>query len=268
MLCCMLRTIFSLLVILSMIATSSCSSIKSSTQQSENDPISVGLVLNKASFRPGEAILAAVRVTNNTSKPVQIQSLNTNSVCFMYNMQSSSEAPMQRDAVRSLKETDEPTIELAPGEYKDRTFVNTRLTKAAGPMVVQVYYTLLGGEDVPNKIYSMPVKYTVEGDLLCERDAEGVVVKDSAIKIAIAKARLEKKKAIAGDAVLVEDEAGFYRWWVNVYDSVNAAEPMAAYFINAYTAESAGEAKPFPKEMLKDPRLQPVPKKYSPREID
>lgn len=216
------------------------------------DPIELKLTLDKAAYRPGEAVLATVEVSNKTRGALKAYKLNAKSVVLVFGKEDDPER-MERRVVVSELETLDLYTSLEPGVAQKRTFLVTRLTEFAGPMAVQAHY-IAGGEVAAKagpKIYSNAAAYKVEGKRALRRDPEGFIVKDEALRLALAAA----KGGEAGDAqaIFVRDEAGFYKWYVNV--KPKGGGETAAWFIDPYKGSVWHKAKPFDPKLAADPRF-------------
>jgi len=224
------------------------------TLEEAEEKISLRLTLDKPAYRPGEAVLATVEVTNNTPAPLQALALNAKSLVFVFGKQDDPER-MERQAVASEQEKLDEAATLAPGQPARRQFVLTRLSEFPGPLVLQVQYRP-GGEAatrIAPKIFSNPVQYQVAGARLLRRDPEGFILKEEALRLARAAYKGQTEEA---QAVFVRDEAGFYRWWVNLKPKGAAPGGLVGYFVNPYLGGAPkAQAKPFDPQLARDARF-------------
>lgn len=214
------------------------------------EKLTLTVTLDKAAYRPGEAALATVALTNNTRSAYQVNRLNAKSVVFLFGRQSDPER-MERQAVASEKERMDETFSLAGGATEKRTFLLTRLTEFGGVMALQAHYAP-GGAAVAKtgpKVFSTVAPFKVAGARLFRRDPEGVLVKDEAIRLAKGQVKGEVESA---QAIFVRDEMGFYKWYVNL--KVKGAARLVGWFIDPYQGKPWHEAKPFDPQLAHDPR--------------
>lgn len=219
------------------------------------DKLALTLKLDKPAYRPGEAVLATVELVNNTPAPLPLRQLNARSVVFVFGGKGDPER-LERQAVASEQEKLDEAATLAPGQSVRRQLVLTRLTEFSGPLLLQAQY-LPGGEAaarIAPKIYSNSVSYTVAGARLLLRDPSGFILKEEALRLARAAYKGEVEDA---QAIFVRDEAGFYRWYVNVLPRGAAPGAVVGYFVNPYLGGvPRQQAKPFDPRLARDPRFE------------
>jgi hypothetical protein len=219
--------------------------------EAPEEKISLNVTLDKAAYRPGEAVLATVEMTNHTRREYQAGRLNAGHVIFVFGRQADPER-MERQAVASEKEPLDATFTLESGKTEKRRFLLTRLTEFTGAMVLQVHY-LPGGavaEKINPKIYSNTVQYKVDGARLFVRDPEGFIAKGEALRVARGAVRGEVE---AAQAIFVRDEMGFYKWYVNL--KPKGAAGLVGWFVDPYTGKPWHQAKPFDPALARDPRF-------------
>ncbi|OPZ08414.1 MAG: hypothetical protein BWZ08_01180 [candidate division BRC1 bacterium ADurb.BinA292] len=229
--------------------------------ESEPQPEDLTLLvtLNKSVYRPGEIVEARVKLANNTNEQLELPKLSAadgGSISFWYSLATEPDASMQRPPVVSRLERPEGLITLAPGQSEERTFVLTRLAEYSGPMLLQVHYdpNPAGSGRTEPKIFSNPVAYDVKGELLFGRDPSGYLMEEEAIGLANAVAPGEVR---SGDAILIEDEMGFYKWWVNLQVQREGGQTQTlAWLVDPYFGRVIGQAQPFPENMQNDPRTR------------
>jgi len=211
--------------------------------------------MDKSVYRPGEAVRISISLMNNTEKSVSMRQPDAASLGFFFGRTGDPER-MRRDAVSSKNDSKGAMLDLAPGQTYSRKFLLTMLTHFEGPLSLQVHYdpNVAGLGEQLAKIYSNVVAYEVTGDKLFERDAGGMIMKQEAINIAQAQVPGDVQSA---EAILVEDEKGFYKWWVNVQvQPPGQAASLQSFLIDPYIGKLWSKAKPFNPALAEDKRFQ------------
>lgn len=235
-----------------------CQSWRSETEYGE-DQLAITASIDKSVYRPEEAMLAKVTLTNVSDQALTVRALDPYSVHFLFQRPSDREG-MKRSPVVSNKEPNNRMIQLAPGQSQEYRFILTRLTHYLGDFnAVAVYEPnpSYGTAYVP-EVYSEPMQYSVQGDLPFQRDAEGLILEEDAIAIA----KRQVNGEIAGaQAVLIEDEMGLYRFWVNLRMAGSSSQGesqgnLISYMVDPYLGH-AREAQPFDPELAQDARMLP-----------
>jgi hypothetical protein len=228
------------------------------------DAVGLTLALDKKVYQPGEAVLATVALTNQAGRTMTIRTLDAASVSFWFGRLSDEER-MRREAVVSDQEPLDRTESIAPGQRLERRFVLTGLTQyggAAGGSAfhAQAHYEFAGGEapeELP-RIFSNAVDFEVKGARIFRRDAGGLILKEDAI--AQAARTMGGAAPAAAEALLVRDEMGFAKWWVNLTlnDAAGAAVTRGA-FVDPYRGVVWTGVRPFNPAERRDPhRLDPA----------
>ena len=191
------------------------------------------LTLEKPVYRPGEAILAQVSVVNTTDQVIKIRGLNRESATFWFGEEGGPRR-VQRFPVFSkkedleIKQTGAEVLELAPGEIRSRPFLLTQLSKKVGSYVAQVHmdpFERLQVADRSGKLYSNLAEFEVRGEPYLQRDNMGLIILEEAINIAAA---ATPGDIVMTDALMIEDEMGFYKWWINVAFRRPGGRPRAS----------------------------------------
>jgi hypothetical protein len=243
---------------LTLLAAQGCGHLGTKPAAPAEDKITLRLTLNQAAYRPGEVVLASVELTNTSGQPLPAQALSAGSVVFVFGRQGDPER-LERQAVYSEREKLDESVTLEPGRMLGRQFVLTRLSEFSGPLVVQAQYRpgAAAGAKAPPRIFSNPVAYQVGGTRLLKRDPAGLIVKDEALKLARTAGKNEAEDA---QAIFVRDEAGFYRWYVNVHPKGSAPGTWVGYFVNPYVGGvPRNQARPFDSALARDPRFDRPP---------
>lgn len=249
------RALICLLALLGL-GLSACRSVGSA--QESADDFTLSLALDKSVYRPGESVVATLKLTNNTAEPTSMRVLNAATVSFFFGRLGDPER-MKRTAVASNREPVDNMFQLAARQSVSRQFLLTRLTHFAGPLVVQAHFEpspeiATGGIE---KLYSNTVNYQVTGEQLFDRDPAGLIKKEEAIRVAQAQTPGDAQGA---EAVLVEDETGTYLWWVSIKAFIPGQGDTIKYWvINPYTGHVKGEGRPFDPSLAADKRIQTPP---------
>ncbi len=219
------------------------------------DQLLLRATLDKSAYRPGEAILMRVSLTNTTPQSLSIKKLNAKSLTFWFGDVREGRR-FERNAVvskleeKSINEAGTEVDELKPGESWERQFLLTRLTAEDGDYVAQVHMIPYADADSSgtSKIFSNAPRYQVYGDRLFERDNGGLLQRKDAVKIA--SADLQAGSPLS-DALLVEDEkVGFLVWWINLtYKNPQGEQVQTGYLVDPYWGKIRSRVKPFDPKM-------------------
>ncbi|MBI3736739.1 hypothetical protein HY256_09535 [Candidatus Sumerlaeota bacterium] len=214
----------------------------------------MSVTLDKSVYRPGEAVIMEVTVTNTTDKPIRIQKLDSRSASFWVGSKNSEERFQRMPVISKLEEKSlnaagsDLTV-LEPHKSLTRPFIHTFLTKEPGTYLTQAHLSPFA--DITSthtgKIYSNPSEFEVRGDPLFGRDSEGLILKKDAEALGRELAKSDGE-VLKTDSILAEDQhAGFYIWWVNVEcKRADGSVIRTAYVIDPYRGRSKGRGKPFP----------------------
>lgn len=235
---------------------------------STSKDIVVTATLAKSVFRPGEAVLVTLSAKNTTDGPLRIlpptaesgpPATASGSTTFWFGPAANLDR-FQRYPVVSRREArarglrSEDTILLKAGESVQRQFLLTRITEKPGSYVFQAHMEPFPAKEIKRigTFYSHPVPYEVYGPRLFRRDSKGLIELEEAIRIAAAEAPGEVHLM---DAVLIEDEMGFYRWWVNVdFEKPSGGLVQKAWLVDPYLGRVWSEAKQFESALKRDAR--------------
>ncbi len=259
-----LRCPLALVVVLgAVLAGLGCASKGEQAAEPFIEDLVLALKFDRSVYRPGEAVVATLKLTNQSSRKMLIRDLdgvNGRSCSFWFYEVSDALTSLMRLPVCSLKEEPGKTAEVEPGESLERKFLLTRLTEFSGPMRAQVHYNPnppfaeFDPDAATSKIFSNYVSFEVRGELLFERDSAGIILKEEAIGLAHAVAPGE---VLAGEAIIFEDEKGFYKWYVNLrVRNGEGGEKVVAWFVDPYMGRVMDlKVKPFPPEMARNNRF-------------
>jgi hypothetical protein len=218
-------------------------------------PLHLFVRLDAAAVRPGEAVVAEVLLLNAGGEAIRATPLNHESVSFWLYPAGSADA-VELEPVFSDKEPVKEARELERDGLWARRFVLTRAAVEAGAYTVQATYSsdparLLGRVETTA---SRPVALRVEGERALERDRDGVILSEEAVRIARGVLGEEGE----AEARLVVNEAGFLDWMVRV----TGTEEGKAVLVNPYLGKVRGEteASQFP-ERDEDPGPRVFPRR-------
>jgi hypothetical protein len=213
------------------------------------DQINLRLSLDKKVYRPGEAMVMEVALTNTTGKEQPLPRLDVRSLSFWFG-QVGEERRLQRTPVvskkeeKDLKEKGGEEASLKPGQSWTRSFVHTGLTPETGQYVAQVHLeSVLAGTSADNKLYSNAPSYQVQGERLFKRDSQGLLELGEAFDLA---AKQLTASVVSKDGILIEDEMGFYKWWINLDTLTPDGRPVkTGFLIDPYLGRVWSKAQPF-----------------------
>lgn len=233
-------------------------------QKTEEEPapeLLVKLWADKSVFQPGEAILLHLKVINSSNEPIRMRGLDDSSLTFWFGRSDQSRRVQRSPVVSKLEEKgmqqrSAPPVEVAPGTSQTRSFLLTHFAPEPGDYVCQIHFDPEWDsiDSITGKIYSNLVSYRVHGDRLFRRDSLGLVMMEEAINVAAADTPGD---ILLTDAILIEDEMGFYKWWVNLdFIDSSGIKAQIGYLIDPYQGRIWAEADPFPASMKSE---QPLP---------
>lgn len=265
------RGLFLCLALAAVIPLAGCRHLKGSAAAAT--PATVAIQLDKAAYRPGEAVVITAKLNNTSGKALKLRALDALSVAFYFSREGTPE-PMQREAVCSRSEALGRMIELPAGQSVERQFLLTRLTYYSGPLKITAIYDpnspetrMAGGKLIP-KVTSNDVRYTVGGERLFAREpSSGLITQANAGRLACEKATASGLNgAEAAGIKAVTDEYGFDKWYVNVTAPGGA---LTGWLVNPYTGVVNRANAPFDPKSLSDPRrLRPNAPRQPPQAND
>lgn len=236
--------------------------------EASSKQIVVTATMPKSVFRPGEAVLVTVTARNATDAPLSIlpptaeagpPMTASGSLTFWFGPDGTFDR-FQRFPVVSKREARArgvgggDTVSLKAGEEIQRKFLLPGITEEHGQYVFQAHMKPYPSKEVKRfgTFYSNALHYEVYGPRLFRRDSKGLIELEEALRIAAAEAPGEIHLL---DAVLIEDEMGFYRWWVNVdYEKPSGGLVQTAFLIDPYIGRVWSEAKQFESTLKRDAR--------------
>lgn len=242
-------------------------------ESGEAEEVILRLTTEKGVYRPGEAIVLRVTAINTTDEPIQMHMLMATtgpprnargSVTIWFGKESNTQRlqrfpVISRNEEEGMERSGGELIDLGPGEMMSRSFLMTQITGQPGDYVLQTHMEPFWGFQTRRmgKIYSNRARYRVYGEVLLERDTKGLIQMHEAINIAAAATPGE---ILLTDAILVDDDVGFYKWWVNVdYQDGNGQTQKSGYLVDPYQGRVWRRALPFP-ESMKQSRFEPGPR--------
>jgi hypothetical protein len=209
-------------------------------------PVAIEVSLDKKTYRPGEAAVCTVALTNRSGEDVDVQVPNFASLRFYYGPVG-TDVRLERPPVASPLEPAGQTVSVRVDETVYRRFVLTRVTQDVGSQALHVVYKS-GKADVDRGIgvIARAVPFAVKGVRRFARDSEGLLMAADAKRVARKAAGAEE--AAVAEARLIRNEAGFLDWWVDVQKrpagSARAKAEPKSFFVNPYTGRVRTAAKP------------------------
>lgn len=229
---------------------------------SSKDELILRVALDKPSYRPNEAVVMEVTVTNTTQETIAITQLDSVSTSFWFGLSAEDRRVERPPVVSSLEEADlkrrgSEIVQLKPGKKISRKFVHTRLTRDAGAYSVQVHMSPFVDitDHRTGKLYSNFAEFKVEGEPVFARDNMGYMMAEDAVKLVKEKVQSTQGEVFGTDHILALDEsAGFYAWWVNLdYKLPDGSAYRTSYIVDPYMGRIKEKAKPFPDSMKPKP---------------
>ena len=238
-----------------LLAPASCA--RFSARKGADSPLRLTIQLPKAQFLPGEVVKAEVALLNPTGQPVEVPMLDHTTLSFSFAPKAKGGDKELRyiEPVFSPKEPSAAPIALAPGTCLQRTFLFTKLTFERGAFVLQPIYSIpeSGTTKPARRTYAKAVAFSVAGaKVFAHRTLDGLLTQDDAIALARREIKTKPKHA---EAMLVTDEKGFPKWWVNLELAGPGAKggSVKSYFIDPIQAKVWREAKPFTRTPPSEP---------------
>lgn len=238
---------FGLLTVL--IFCTACSRLMTPSGAGPASDLNLTTQLSQGQYRLGEPVLARVTLGNTRETAVETPQLDHTTVAFTVQPQLKSSLGELRfvEPVYSGKEDAGRMIRL-PGAGEGptsatvpRDFVFTTLSFEPGTYLLEAVYSRpsAGTLKPARKTYSKAVLFTVApGAVYAHRYVNGLLARQDAINLAAAQAGAAVKSS---DTLLVTDEAGFYKWWVNL----TLEGTVKSYFVDTTYPRVWKEARPF-----------------------
>jgi tetratricopeptide (TPR) repeat protein len=198
----------------------------------------------------GEDREGRVALANATGAPVSVPALDHASLSFAVQ-------PRLKEAIGELKfvepiysAKEQPGAEttLQPqgreGSVLTREFAFTTLSFERGPYVLGATFTRPAASPLKpaRKTYAKAAAFTVAGEkAFAHRYLDGLISREDAVKLAAAQAGGAAVKS--AETLLITDEAGTYKWWVNL--TLGDGGAVKSWFVDPYFARVWREARPF-----------------------
>ncbi len=221
---------------------------------SRYEGLELSTALEKDHLLPGEPLLCTVTLKNNSSHAIRVKQLDHTSLFFSFWPKGKGGKTENTTFVTPVFSTLLDTgaeISLQPHASMSRPFLFTTLTMQRGDFVLSAYHQQPVA-DGQKKTFARSVAYSVAGETaFAHRTVDGLLSRSDAIRLAKEAAAMPVAPA---DALMIIDESGFRKWWVNVgatAASAPASAPstaMKSYYIDPYRAVNWREAQPFTAE--------------------
>jgi len=195
--------------------------------------------LDPDTYRPGEAVVCTVKVTNAGTAPAPAGSLSADTVEFWFGP-AGTDLRYRREPMRSSKERGFEPITIAPGNSITRRFVLPRLTEEEGHFALHVLYSPEGNAPGTPGIPGPAFLYRVDGPRAFRRDENGLVRKEDAVEAVRQQVGSDLANA---EAKLVRNEAGLLDWFVIAEAHSGGPASRRAFLVNPYTGLIRAEAK-------------------------
>jgi len=202
--------------------------------------LEVVATLDSVEYRPGEAVVCTVKVTNAGDAPAPAGSLSADTLEFWYGP-AGTDLRYRREPVRSSKEEGFEPCTIAPKASISRRFVFTRLTEEGGHFALHTLYSPGGNVAGKPGTAGPAFLYRVDGQRLFRRDENGLIRKQDALEVLRQEMGCDLTSA---EAKLVRNEAGFLDWFVTAEAKGDGQPLRRACFVNPYTGVIRAEAKP------------------------
>ena len=244
------------LVLVSSLCACSRLAVSGGAGKTERLPFELRIELDKSSYRPGEMVVCTVKLISLMDDDVMImplqalESRNESNLNFYIGGWAEATDAVRRVPVQLVLPPNkrQPREVAARGQIEETlTFVN--LTEFPGTFKLQAHYTsaLMVSKQETRMIISVPIKYTVAGSKLFERDADGMITEDEAIRLAV---KSYGKLSRETRAILVpHEDSGLFKWWVTIekmpHDITANDSPRIAFYVSPYTGKVQGGAAAF-----------------------
>jgi len=225
-------------------ATSGCARIPGFGKKEDlsSAPIKIDVRLAQPNVRPGHAMIVSISIRNVGSEILSVQMLDASSIEFYVEGPESDNTIRVRPVVSSqepLGQVEDLESGKTLPQGQPRRFVFTTLTKAEGNYRLQAMYypTPKGAASGLPPVIAKATAFQVAGQRSCNRDRDGVLLKDDAIEIA---KRHLGRPVTAAEGLLGEDEMGFLVWrtilTVDPKDLKPGETSQYAVFVSPYLA--------------------------------
>lgn len=217
------------------------------------EPLHLYLRLDKSELRPGEPLIAEVFLLNAANDELLLTPLHHGSLRFWHQVEGGPTAT-RIEPVYSPKELLDSGERLERDGLRSRRFLLTRATASPGRHTLQVSYNGDPQSQLGRRwtATSLPATYTVTGEPALRRDADGVLLKEEAERLA---REHVARQAEVLDTQLVVNEAGFMDWTVRVQTD----EGERVVLVNPYLGRVRREVDGATWERLAPASQEPAP---------
>lgn len=207
--------------------------------------LTLGMNASATEVRRGEGLVVEIELKNICDRPLTAWQLNAESLSFWV-WGENTQNRLRRVPAYSPNEDMTLVFELPESKGLSRRFLFTSLTELEGTYYLQALYKMpMNDKPKSATTVSKPLKFSVRGEPILQRGDDGLIDRESAIRVA---SNYLGRSAAEEKAELIVNEAGFFDWRVTL--SV-APEALAegerapkAYFVNPYLGIVRKEARP------------------------
>ena len=227
-----------------------CSHFLSGNARLDAD-LTLKITLSADKYQPGQPVVARITLANAGSKALTTPMLDHTTVAFTVRPQLKGAIGDIKfvEPISSSMETGGDKVTLQPAgstsSTVSRDFIFTVLSLERGGAMLEAVYSRPSPSALkPSpKTYAKAVVFTVEGDkAFAHRYLDGLLAREDAVRLAAARAR---GKVVSSDTLLITDEMGFYKWWINLTLEGAPGGNIKSYFVDPIFARVWKEARPF-----------------------
>jgi hypothetical protein len=168
------RTVLASCLLLTGLLLSGCAS---HPPAAEVPPFELSVSLDRAGYRIGEPVIAAVRFENKSEDVVELARFDAQSVQFMAGLKG-PEIRVRREPVSSAEVAPEPR-RIVPGQAVSREFLFTRLSEKPGEyaLMANCRGIVVDGRPMDDVVFAPPVAFTVGDEVALRRDPVSVLLR-------------------------------------------------------------------------------------------
>lgn len=233
----------------------------------EQSSFQLQMSLDRNQFQLGEAVGARIVLTNISGDTQDMRALNYDSVEFWFKP-NNSQAEFRRFPVYSKYEPEVKMEQLQSGGSRSRAFVLTLVTEKPGLHTLCASYSPSPMLPPPPgaskaeieklnrtkpKAWSNHVQFSVSSVRAFNRDAKGVLLREDAVHLCLAKSRVVPREF---QARLVWDEMGFLLWWIRADLEGGSSQ---AWFVDPYLGRVKSQPAPLELKIVEEKKSSKTP---------